>query len=234
MKLAIVTPTYQRKDGKTPTYLNRAIDSLKKQTYKNFKFFLIGDKYEDDEEFNRFSESLTGIEHYLENLPIAKERDKYSIGDRKLWVSGGVNAYNHGLQKALDDGLDWICHLDHDDYWSENHLSEIVNIINTVSNVALVYTCAQYLKNQYIPGVKLDDKYEERCPEPVNVAHSSVCINHKLLPLRYRDVFEETGEVLEADIDMWRRISKAIKSSEYKSILVRKKTCYHTEEGVSK
>ena len=51
MKLGIVIATYQRKDGTTPFFLQKALDSIFSQTYQNFKIFLIGDKYEDNEEF---------------------------------------------------------------------------------------------------------------------------------------------------------------------------------------
>ena len=47
MKLAIRILTYQRKDGKTPFFLRRALESIKNQTYKDYKIFLIGDKYDD-------------------------------------------------------------------------------------------------------------------------------------------------------------------------------------------
>jgi 3-oxoacyl-[acyl-carrier-protein] synthase-3 len=45
-KFSIVIPTYQRKDGSTPFYLKRCLDSIFKQDYSNFKIFIIGDKYE--------------------------------------------------------------------------------------------------------------------------------------------------------------------------------------------
>lgn len=235
MKLAIVTPTYKRSDNKTPSYLRRAIESIKRQTHKDFKYYLIGDKYEDDVEFQKFKNDILDIDHYLENLPIAKEREKYSSNDRKLWCSGGVNAYNHGITLALNDGYDWICHLDHDDFWDPDHLSSINHAIETIQNAALIYTCSEHIKNQYLPRVSLNENYIFQSPVPCNTIHSSVCINHKLIPLKYRDVYEETGKVLEADIDMWNRVTEYLRANRHlKSVLYTKITCHHVDEGINR
>ena len=42
-----------------------------------------------------------------------------------LWSYGGVNAMNYGVTKSLENGYEYICHLDHDDWWLPNHLFEI-------------------------------------------------------------------------------------------------------------
>ena len=51
MNIAIVTPTYRRPDGKTPFYLGRALDSVFSQEHVNFMMFLIGDYYDNEEEW---------------------------------------------------------------------------------------------------------------------------------------------------------------------------------------
>jgi hypothetical protein len=54
IQFAVVISTYQRPDGNTPHLLKRTLESVLNQTYQNFKIFLIGDKYEDQEEFFSF------------------------------------------------------------------------------------------------------------------------------------------------------------------------------------
>ncbi len=61
MKIGIIISTYQRKDGKTPFYLNRTLESILSQTYKNFKIFLIGDRYENPEEFESYLEIIKHV-----------------------------------------------------------------------------------------------------------------------------------------------------------------------------
>ena len=49
--VCVIIPTYYRKDGSTQNLLSRALKNLEAQTYKNFKVFVIGDHYDDNEEF---------------------------------------------------------------------------------------------------------------------------------------------------------------------------------------
>ena len=76
MKIAIVTPTFQRGDGQTPKVLQRAIQGVNDQIFQNWKFFLIGDAYEDQDEFDSFSSLLPKDKIYTENLPVSIEREK--------------------------------------------------------------------------------------------------------------------------------------------------------------
>ena len=109
MNIAITTATYQRPDGGTPEYLFRALNSIKEQHHQDFKLFLIGDNYEDNDEFESLATSVLDPEKvYFENLPVAEERSIYT--DYNLWCCGGVNAMNTGIQRALEQGFDWIAH----------------------------------------------------------------------------------------------------------------------------
>ena len=51
MKLAIIISTYYRKDGRSSSFLTRALNSIANQTYQDYKIFLTGDRYENNEEF---------------------------------------------------------------------------------------------------------------------------------------------------------------------------------------
>jgi glycosyltransferase involved in cell wall biosynthesis len=230
MTLGIVIPTYRRSDNTSLSYLHRALSSVKSQTYQDYKVFLIGDRYDDDDEFTHISETVIDRQKiYYENLTEAKERDKYKIGSKELWCSGGVNAYNHGIKVATSQNIEWICHLDHDDWWDSDHLQNIADVISRVPNLGFVYSCSRHIKG-YLPYVNLDNQVISSYPVPCNVIHSSVCINHKKIPLLYRDVFSEAGIVQEADIDMWYRITKYMQDNQLESALIKKITCHHIEE----
>jgi hypothetical protein len=78
---------------------NNKISKPKNQIHQDYKVFLIGDRYENEKEFLEIATSIIDKDKiYYENLPEAKERDKYKSGD-KLWCSGGVNARNYGIEK---------------------------------------------------------------------------------------------------------------------------------------
>jgi virginiamycin A acetyltransferase len=233
MKLGISIPTYQRTDGKTPQLLRRAIESIKNQTYQDFVVIIIGDKYEDNIEFEQLCNSFElGEKLIYKNLPQAKEREKYPLGSKELWSAGGVFARNFGIDLGLELGLEYICALDHDDYWHPQHLEIINHVIESVPGVAFVNTCSTYF-NTHLPGVELTDQIIPSTIKPGGCIHSSVCINHKKIPLKYRDVFEETGKEFAADADMWSRISTYMDKNKLTSYLVTSLTCYHPEEGAT-
>jgi len=227
MNFAITIATYQRSDGKTPFYLKRALDSVFIQKYKSFKVYVIGDKYEDGTEFLNLVKDYPKEKIYYENLPYAKERDKY-VNPQLLWSTGGVNAINHALDIALKDDFKYICHLDHDDWWNEEHL-EAINEVVEETNADWVCTKSTYMK-EFLPRMVTDKKYVEFPPTFAGVINSSTCINFKTIPIRYRDVFEEDKLVVPADADRWLRCAAYIKENNLKSYFINKLTCFHDEE----
>lgn len=218
MKLAIVIPTYWRPDGLTKNYLTRALDSVFAQTHRDFKVFLIGDNYTERQEFENI---VSKYKVRGRNLRRAVEREKYT--GYQLFCAGGVNATNYGIRLAINEGIDYICHLDHDDYWSEDHL-QVVNSI-TEKGYFMVYTRSTYL-NSYLPKYDINGEYQ---PVPCGLIHSSTCVKFSETKLRFRDCFAETGEAYPADADMWIRITNENRRVFY----VNKLTCFHDEEGYS-
>lgn len=230
IKLGIVIATYRRDDGKSSEFLYRTLESIKKQTYKNYKIFLIGDKYEKPNEVIQIIEKLQLKNIYFENLPVAKEREKYT--GHTLWSYGGVNAINHGVKKALNEGYEYICHLDHDDWWYENHL-ELINECINKTNSDWICTKSTYGNPFFfLPRIESNDLYYPIEPRSSSLIHSSVCMNFKKIPLLYRDIYEETGVCgLPTDADLWERCRGYIQKNNLKSILINRITCRHDEEG---
>jgi glycosyltransferase involved in cell wall biosynthesis len=232
MKLSIIIPTYQREDNSTPFYLKRALDCIFNQTHQDFKVYVIGDKYEDNEEFSKICSGYDQDKIYFENLPVAKERDRYGKG-WALWSYGGVNAINHGIVRSLNDGNNYICHLDHDDEWSPFHLEMINDCINK-TNADWICTKSLYMEpNNFLPNVYgLENEYITFLPGYAKLIHSSVCMNFKTIPLKYRDIFDETGVVgLPSDGDLWERCATHIKDNNLKSYCINTLTASHKEEG---
>jgi acetyltransferase-like isoleucine patch superfamily enzyme len=234
MKLGIVIATYQRFDGSTPTLLKRAIESVKDQTHQDYTLIVIGDKYEDNNEFENICNNA-GLKDKIiyENLPYAKEREKYPIGSQELWSSGGVNACNYGIELGLKLGLTYICHLDHDDYWHPQHLEIINYAIEETKDASFINTCSTYF-NSHIPTVELTNEIIPSQVKPGGCVHSSVCINHKDIPLKYRDVYAETGKEFAADADLWERIGQFVINNNLKTYQITSLTCFHPSERTDK
>jgi acetyltransferase-like isoleucine patch superfamily enzyme len=231
MKLGILITTYQKSDGSTPEILTRAIESIKNQTYQDYTLIIIGDKYDDNNEFEIICRNAgLGDKLVFKNLPYAKEREKYPLGSKELWSSGGVNARNLGIDMGLELGLEYICHLDHDDYWHPQHLEIINHTIESTQDASVVHTCSTYF-NSYLPPVELTNEIQPTEIKSGGLIHSSACINHKLIPLKYRDMFEETGKEYAADADMWNRVGEYIEQNNLKAYRITSLTCFHPTEG---
>ncbi|MFA6636942.1 MAG: glycosyltransferase [Candidatus Omnitrophota bacterium] len=218
--IAVIIPTYCRKDGKTPFYLKRCIDSVLAQTCQDFKLFVIGDKYENDSEII----SLIPQNALYENLTYAYERDKYT--GFRLWCCGGVNASNYGLKQALSMGINYIASLDHDDWWAEDHLQLFKD------NTPFAWACTKSVhKNaEHLPNVQTEQKVIPFLPKPNGIVRSSVCWNYELLPFTIRNVYEETEKDYPGDADLWGRMSQYIQQHNLRSIFINRLTCFHEEE----
>lgn len=230
MKLSILIPTYMRKDGSTPKYLTRSLDSVFNQTHQDFKIYLIGDKYENEEEVKNILSKYDSEKIFFKNLEVAKERDSYT-NKWAIWSYGGVNALNVGIDISLSEGNNYICHLDHDDYWENNHL-ELINKCIEETNSDWICTKSNYVNNRILPLVNGTGLYINHIPKSQSLIHSSVCMNFKTLPFKYRDLFAENGVVgLPADAELWDRCAKHILTHNLKSTLINSVTCNHIEEG---
>lgn len=223
--LGIVIPTYQRNDGKTPFYLERALNSIKDQTNQNYHVYLIGDKYENDNEFiNLATSTIQDNKITYINLPNAIEREKYINNKLALWNCGGANASNYGIDLAVSEGINYICRLDHDDWWEKNHLELISENLN--DNI-FIATKSTYVNGRILPRNFSNPYYPQAC----NLIHSSTCIKFSEIPLRYRDMYEEEKRIYPSDADMWNRLSDYMVTNNKKGYLIDVITCNHVEEG---
>lgn len=234
MTLGVTIHTYQRKDGQTPTLLARAIQSVANQSYQNIKIFIVGDKYEDEQEFKAIIEGFIEIADKIvyENLTFAHERDKYlGVNNTALWNCGGANALNHANNLAKAHGITKVCHLDHDDVWLPNHLEVIAKAIVEKNNPAFIHTLSQYLNNPVFPQMIWDGKVIEHYPSYCNLIHSSVYYDLEQLHLPYRDLWAEEGRYFPSDGDMWDRISVKCRAENLKCYAIREVTCIHEQEN---
>ena len=234
MTLGITIHTYQRADGQTPKFLLRAIQSIANQSYQNYKIFIVGDKYEDNQEFediiNGFIEIADKIVY--ENLHFANERDKYlGINNTALWNCGGANALNHANNLAKAHGITKVCHLDHDDVWLPNHLQLIADAIISKQSPVFIYTLSRYLHNPVFPQMVVDGQVVEHYPAYCSLVHSSIYMDLEQVHLPYRDLWAEEGRYFPSDGDMWERITAKCRAENLKSYVIRQVTSIHENEN---
>lgn len=221
--------TYRK--GKDLDYLEKTLSSLFCQTHPDFKLYLIGDRFEGEEDLLNLISKFDNEKIHFKNLEVAKERDFYE-DKNALWLYGGVNALNEGIEISLAESNNFICHLDHDDYWSPNHL-ELINKCITETGSDWMCTKSKYVRNgtfiidTILPLSDSNDEFSSFLPVPHGVVHSSVCVNFKNIPLRYRDILKETGNLgLPSDADLLQRCRDFIEANNLKSTLINVLTCH--------
>lgn len=230
----IILPTYRRKDGKTPFLLRRALDSIFSQTYKDFKIYLIGDKYDNEKELSDLVSQYPQNSIYYENLSVAKERDIYPAKSVELWCSGGVNAHNYAISKAESDRLQYICFLDHDDQWTPDHLQLLHD---TIKETGAHWLCTKANVNNgviYLPKITTDEPIVKFIPFAEGLIKSSACFNIQTIPLRFRDAGAETGNLFPSDADLWRRMNTFIVTLGLKSYYINTLTCIYVSGGIKR
>lgn len=216
-KIAVVTATYRKLDGSTRDQLSRALKSVRNQTYGNWKMFLIGDEYDDNDELMELSRIIPEDKLYVENLPEAVERRKYDYS--MLWCVGGTNANVTGIKKALEEGFDYVCILNHDDEFLPEHLQTIAECI--------LNTCAHFIVTKCgdLPDVEPTDKYTRFWPGQCKLFISAACTDFRYYGMLPRNAVEYRGNFYPSDADLWDRINEFMIERGEHGIFVNETTC---------
>jgi predicted O-methyltransferase YrrM/uncharacterized protein YifN (PemK superfamily) len=228
--IAVTIATYRRRDGTTPQLLRRTLDSVMRQDYRRWQIFLVGDRYDQPREIQDLLSDYPLERIHWTNLAVADERDHYT-DPGILWRTGGINAFNTAIDEALMAGFQYVAHLDHDDVWQRNHLSEIAAAIN-LTGAAWICTRAQHTDGQVLPKlINEQDHIVPFVPRYSTVVHSSVCMDFTQIPLRYRNIYKHEHNLNRAgDSDLWERANRYILANNLRSVAVNRLTCSHQQE----
>jgi Glycosyl transferase family 2 len=233
-KFGIVICTYYRKDGSTFSKISRCIESIKKQNNKDWKIFLIGDHYENEQEFKDIvslveSDKITAI-----NLNFAAERESGNFYGQALWCSAGANASNTGIEESKKEGFEIHCHIDDDDVWLPQHLETLDDGYEKFSESVFIYTNASYTDRNKItrnfPTEKVDLYYDNLPPSPERLIHSSVSWKLDKINFKHRNTIEQ-GRIFPGDADMWERINLYCKKNNLKTLYIPKTTVIKFDEA---
>ena len=117
-KFAIIVPNCNNDHGEYygKTFLRNCIESILKQTYKNFELIVIDDMSNDTSV--KTIEEYRNKEKYIDKIHLIKnQRKRYNGGSR-----------NVGIEYALQNiDFDYFCFLDSDDWWKDNKILETIN-----------------------------------------------------------------------------------------------------------
>ena len=159
MKLVSVIIPYFKKIR----YINKAINSILKQTYKNFEVIIV---YDD--------ESLEDLK-IVNNIKKKDKRIKVIVNKKNL---GAGYSRNIGIKKSKGD---IIAFLDADDYWKKNKLKKQIKFMKN-NAIDFSYTAYEIIKSNKIKKHKVKTIYSyndllNKC----DIGLSTVIINSKML-----------------------------------------------------
>lgn len=229
MRIGVVISTYRRPDGKSAAYLERTLTSIDKQTHRDYEVYLIGDAYSDDAELKAIVSRHIGIKCI--NLERSVERDRYGVGNQKIWCAGGVTAVNIGIKMALEDGYEYICHQAHDDLWEPNHLSCINKIVEEKHPI-FCCTLSTYFGKHIMPGpFSQSNEILSYYPIDGGMIASSACVKYSDTKIRVMDRLHEEGIMSPCDAYLWQQLREEMKLTGKEGWVMTTVTCHHDEEG---
>jgi len=123
MKFLIIIPAHNEQDN-----LGFTLDSLQKQSFKNFKVIIVNDGSTD--KTHEVIKKYTDEDSRFETLNL--EKSEHQPGSKV------VNAFKNGLQTQNIDDFDVICKFDADIILDENYLQTINNAFQDNSKYGLI------------------------------------------------------------------------------------------------
>ena len=150
VKFGICITTYKIESGGRQNYmstekiLRESLQSIKEQSWPEWKVYIMGDGYPEDEwpEIEKLAGSIIPKEKlWMDNMKNPGERDKYEGSIPHL--TGGNTAANHIINQMKTDGIKYFARLDHDDAWKTDHLKTHAQAYSQFPNVVYCLTQAR-------------------------------------------------------------------------------------------
>ena len=235
IKFGIVMATFCRSNGNSPKYLERSLNSILNQVYKNWDLIIVSDKYEPIEELctivdNFKKECSNNIITLYNDKP---ERD-YIKDKQKLWCCAGARSMNIGLKYCRENGYKYYAHLDDDDFWTDTHLEKLSFAYTIYPHCIFANTQSTYF-NITLPKEEENIFYispNNRLPLSCATIHSSFSFRCDIVPFEYFTSFNEDCSFWYSDAIMLNHIKEYLEQNkEYCSIYMPFLTCYHDFEG---
>ena len=206
----------------TKILLERTLNGIFEQTYKNWTVYLIGDNY-GDELFD-----LVPAHPKIKVIDAKVESERFHFKLEDLEFCGGCNAFNFGLDLMENDGIKYHVSLDHDDIWRKDHLESLYKAYTLFPDAYFVYTRGNWIYG-INPNIDCNMEYNNLPPVYRHVLHSSVSWRLDKIPLRYINTTEK-GINIHGDGYMWQRMCEYFSTHQYKFLHIPKCTLDFTKK----
>jgi glycosyltransferase involved in cell wall biosynthesis len=222
IKFSIRMITYPR-NGKTKDILPKTLESISKQSYKNWEIYLFGDNYYPKEELIKISSIISGKKLKLRNLDVDSER--YHYKDIDLWYCGGVNACNYVLDWMQEDNVKYVALCNDDDIWLPNHLETLAMAYHKWPKASFVYTRGNHLQLGNLPTEEIDHiDYNNKPVSEHNTIFSAVSWKLDEINLRFKNCVKEK---IPSDADLWIRMKEYCFDKKLNFLYIPKVTVLH-------
>ena len=147
--VTIIIPTYKRSK-----YIERAIYSILRQTYKDYEIIVVDDNDPETEDRKRLEEIMKKYEN--------DSRIKYVKHDKNR---NGAVARNTGIKIAKGE---YITFLDDDDYFLKNRLEVLVAALEENKEYSGVFSSSLVKKEKLFTKVKIASEFKDYIKETLN------------------------------------------------------------------
>jgi len=224
MKFGISIPTYWRPDGSTKFALEKCLWGITQQSHDDWVVYLIGDKYEKDDELRDIASVIPPSKLHLLNLEVAAERD--TMTGHQVWQSGGINALNHALAAQRIDGIEITTHSDDDDFWLPHHLETLAAAYEK-HDADFVFTSAfEGDWGRVWPPINHGTRFLSLRDNHYPLIHSSASWKLASFPQDY-----EVSETDAGDCNMWKRMDVHAKTNDKTVLFVAEVTVMKSPSG---
>src|SRR5690606_33358398 len=183
---SVVIPLYNKELS-----VKNTIQSVLDQTFQEFEIVIVNDGSTDD--------SVTVVETFNDSrIRLIHQKNQ-----------GVSAARNRGIEEAK---YEWICFLDADDLWKDNHLEEIVKMMKSYPDEKVFVTSFEYSSGRKMMGdpkqseiYKINNFFTEYLKFK-NLMWTSTVVIHNTC-VQKSGMFNEKL-ILGADIDIWGRLSR--------------------------
>lgn len=191
--VSVIVPVFDRTE-----LLDRALQSIQKQTFQDFEIIVVDDH---------------------STMDILSIAEKYNARYMKTVGKGVSAARNTGIRSS---GCEWIALLDSDDEWFPNKLEMQWQYISNNKNCDFVHSNELWVRNghpvkQSLKQQKKGGRIFSLCTERCLIAPSSILARKSLL--NQVGLFDESFSVCE-DFDLWLKITASIEVGFIKEPLV--------------
>lgn len=140
--VTVIIPTFKR-----ARFIDRAIESIINQTYKNIELIVVDDNNPDSEDRKEMEYKMEKYKNIPNFKYLKHEKNK-----------NGAAARNTGLKEAKGE---YVTFLDDDDYFASDRIEKLVNCLDENNQYQIAYTGGIiYIKQDYIKIFKVKDNVD--------------------------------------------------------------------------